>query len=162
MNRSIDEKELDRLLQAARAAGDAEGYARAKAEMALEKAKEALVTAPVTHEASPGGPTVPPALKLEVLKEQARNAAKNEEYKTRVTVGMTKAIALDYIKGIAPRIAGPSEIKKNSEKTHGVFISFGTLQRAMAKLIDEGEVELIEQSRWRYKGGAAAPLRSVK
>jgi hypothetical protein len=162
MNRSLDEKELERLLQAARAAGDAEGYARAKAEMALEKARETLVTAPVTYEVTPSDSASTKAEKLELFKEEAKKAVENEVYKTRVTVTMTKAIALDYIKSVAPRIVGPSEIKKNSEKNLDVFISFGTLQRAMAKLVTEGEVELIEPSRWRYKGAATAPLRSVK
>jgi len=162
MNRSIDEKELNRLLQAARAAGDAEGYARAKAEMALQRAQEVLISAPLTADVMPSDSTVTKTEKLEALRAEAEKAKENEVYTTRVTVTMTKAIALDYIKSVAPRIVGPSEIKKNSERNLDVFISFGTLQRAMAKLVDEDEVELIEPSRWRYKGSAATPLRSVK
>jgi hypothetical protein len=41
-----------------------------------------------------------------------------------------------------------------------VFISFGTLNRAMALLVDTGEIELTERSRWRFKG--RTELRSVR
>jgi hypothetical protein len=161
MNRSITDKELEALLQAARAAGDAEGYARAKFEMALERAKGALMATPVPHDAIPNEQSK--AERLEVLKIETKQTEGKEEYKTRVTVSMTRAIALDYIKSVAPRIVGPSEIKKNSEKSLDIFISFGTLQRAMAKLVESGEVELVEASRWRLKTRPdAIGLKSVK
>jgi hypothetical protein len=163
MNKSISDNELEALLLAARAAGDAEGYARAKFEMALERARAAVEILPANESQIL---TVEPqsgAEKLEVLKEQAKKAEGEEVYKTRTTVSMTKTIALDYLKNAAPRIVGPSEIKKNSEKALKVFISFGTLSRAMAALVESGHVEQIEASRWKYKGSAEAiPLKSVR
>ena len=59
---------------------------------------------------------------------------------------MTKTIALDYCKSVAPRIVGPSEIKKNSEKAHKIFISFGTLKRAMDAPMEAEEVEQVKIS----------------
>ncbi len=159
MNKSIGDMELEELLQAARTAGDAEGYARAKFEMALEKAKGTLVAASGAHEIVSNAPPQTKVEKSEELRNEAKRTEKTEEYKTRMTVSMTKTIALDYLKSVAPRIVGPSEIKKNSEKNLDIFLSYGTLQRAMAQLIQSGEVELIEKSRWKYKSGA---LRSVK
>jgi len=161
MKKTFDQNELDDLLAAVRAAGRAEGYAQAKLELALERAS---VNAGSLATAERGGVADNPpsgAEKLEALKEEARKADETEEYKTRTTVTMTKTIALDYIKSVAPRIVGPSEIIKNSKKTLNVFISFGTLNRAMAALVDAGEAEQTEPSRWRYKG-VGTTLRSVK
>jgi hypothetical protein len=69
---------------------------------------------------------------------------------------MTKTIALDYLRSVAPQVVGPSEIIKNTKKTQDIFISFGTLKRAIDALIDAGEVEQTEPSRWRFKEPAAA------
>ena len=96
----------------------------------------------------------PTPSKLDKLTDLANQAEKSEDdelYKTRTTVAMTRAIALDYLKTAFPRVVGPSEIKKNSHKVLKVIISFGTLKRAMESLIEAGEVEQIEPSRWRYK-----------
>ena len=163
MNNPINEKELEKVLEAARAAGRAEGYAQAKFEMALEIAKTVVELPQAEKPAIPSDILASKAEKLETLQVEAKKAEEEETYKTRATVSMTKAIALDYIKSAAPRIVGPSEIKKNSEKNLGVFISFGTLHRAMVKLVDAGEVEQLEPSRWRYKGRTEiAPLKSVR
>ncbi len=161
MNGSIDEKELERLLQIARAAGDAEGYARAKFEMAVERAKGTLLSGSVADSATPVIPEATKPEKLESLEIEAQKIEDNQAYRTRMTVAMTRATALDYIKSVAPRIVGPAEIKKNSEKNLDVFISYGTLARAMADLVKAGEVEQLESSRWRYTS-RAAPLRSIK
>jgi hypothetical protein len=160
MKKPIDEKELESLLQAAKAAGEAIGYARARFEMALERAKEVVEAPNPAAEAAPVEDLKAKTEKLETLKVQADKAEKETSYKTRQTVSMTKQVALDYLKNAAPRIVGPSEIIKNSQKTLGVFISFGTLNRAMAALIEAGDVEELERSRWKYKGSAT--LRSVK
>jgi len=151
MNKSISDNELEEYLRAARAAGDAEGYARAKFEMALEKAKAVLESGGAKGDLLKTDITTTKGDKLETLRNEAENAEKIEPYKTRMTVSMTKTIALDYLKNAAPRIVGPSEIIKNTKKSMGIFISFGTLNRAMEALIDAGEVELVEKSRWRFK-----------
>jgi hypothetical protein len=169
MKGQIDKKELAELLEAARAAGRAEGYAQAKLEMALERAGETQSTSGadfVSEPAnSPQGDLLSRAQKLETVRMAAENAQENEVYKTRTTIKMTKAIALDYLKSVAPRIVGPSEIKKNSEKDLGLFISFGTLKRAMNALVEEGAVEQLEESRWRHKprgSEATGILRALK
>jgi len=151
MNKSIGDKELEELLEATRAAGRAEGYAQAKFEMALERAKAAAAA-----------PPTPASSSDDQMGGQEPKTVGGEPYKTRTTVNMTRQIALDYLKSAAPRIVGPSEIKKNSEKKLNVFISFGTLSRAMVSLVESGEVEQIEQSRWRYRGHTELPLRSVR
>jgi hypothetical protein len=156
MKKSLSENELEELLAAARAAGHAEGYAQAKYEMALQKARTAL-DSPSPEQVGEDG-----IEKAEILQAQAQGEQEKESYRTRTTVNMTRAIALDYLKGVAPRIVGPSEIKKNSEKSLGVFISFGTLNRAMSALVESGEVEQTEKSRWRYRGRSELPLKSVK
>jgi hypothetical protein len=160
MSNSLNKKQLEELLEATRKAGWAAGYAQAKLEIALAQAGsggEAPKVEEISEEARSR------TEKLENLKTQAEEAEEGELYKTRTTVSMTKAIALDYLKSVAPRIIGPSEIIKNSKKKLGVFISFGTLSRAMASLTEGGEVEQIEQSRWRYKLRAdAISLKSVK
>lgn len=165
MNNSIDTRELEELLEAARAAGRAEGYAQAKFEMARERAKlvawQPQTEKPVANADVPA----PKVEKLESLKAEAQKTEAEEVYKTRTTVTMTKTIALDYLKSVAPRVVGPSEIKKNSEKDLNIFISFGTLKRAMDQLVESGEAEQTEPSRWRYKGrstDAGILLRSVR
>ncbi len=163
MNNPISGMELEALLQAARAAGRAEGYAQAKFEMALERAKTVVESSQLETPVAPPTVAASNAEKLEILQAEAKKAEEEEFIRLRVTVSMTRTIALDYLKSVAPRIVGPSEIKKNSEKSLGIFISFGTLQRAMVKLIEAGEIELIEASRWRYKGRPdAITLKSVK
>jgi hypothetical protein len=154
MNKSINDNELEAYLRAARAAGDAEGYARAKFEMALEKAKAALESGGTKDDLLKTDITPAKAEKLETLRDEAEKTEKTEPYKTRMTVSMTKAIAIDYLKNTAPRIVGPSEIIKNTKKNLGIFISFGTLNRAMEALVEAGEVELVEKSRWRFKDSA--------
>lgn len=163
MNKTFNMKELQNLLDASHAAGVAEGYAKAKLEMALERAGVAPES--LQHQETDVSADDSPskAAKLEEIRTQAQKDEEEQIYTTRMTVSMTKTIALDYIKSVAPRVVGPSEIKKNSEKALDVFISFGTLNRAMAILVKDGEAELIEKSRWRYKGRAdSLPLRSVK
>ncbi len=163
MNNPFSSKELEELLEAARAAGRAEGYAQAKLEMALERVNATAETTKAKQESPASQVTPPHVRKLQELSAEAQRAETDEVYKTRTTVSMTKTIALDYIKSVAPRIVGPSEIKKNSEKTLKVFMSFGTLARAMTVLVEAGEVEQLEPSRWRYKGRSdAIPLKSVK
>jgi len=160
MNNPINDKELEGILEAARAAGRAEGYAQAKYEMALERARAVVESPQAEKPIISSSPLASKIEKLETLQAEAEKIEENEVYKTRMTVSMTRAIALDYIKNAAPRIVGPSEIKKNSEKNLKVFISFGTLKRAMDGLIEMGEVEQVEPSRWRYK--AAVALKSVR
>ena len=160
MNNSIDAKELDELLEAARAAGRAEGYAQARFDMARERAKLVTTQPPVEKPAFNFDVPVSKVEKLESLKIEAKKAEEEETYKTRTTVTMTRTIALDYLKSVAPRVVGPSEIKKNSEKDLNIFISFGTLKRAMEQLVASGEAEQVESSRWRYKAGSV--LRSVR
>lgn len=156
MTKTLTDKELDDLLAVTKEAGRAAGYAQAKLEMALERAKSGGQAIASTE-------PVVAADKLEELRVQARKSENKERYKTRQTVSMTKAVALDYLRDVAPQIVGPSEIIKNSKRTMDVFISFGTLNRAMEQLVDSGEVERIERSRWRYKGRAdVAPLKSVR
>jgi hypothetical protein len=53
MKNAISQNELEELLGAARAAGRAEGYAQAKFEMALERAKATAETVPATESESP-------------------------------------------------------------------------------------------------------------
>jgi hypothetical protein len=160
MNNPIGEKELENLLAAARAAGRAEGYAQAKYEMALERARAVIESPQAEKPRVSSEPLAPNTEKLVILQAEAKKIEDSEAYKTRMTVSMTKAIALDYIKNAAPRIVGPSEIKKNSEKNLSVFISYGTLKRAMDGLVEAGEVEQVEPSRWRYKPAVA--LKSVR
>jgi hypothetical protein len=165
MNNSISDKELDELLEAARAAGRAEGYAQAKFEMARQRAKIAVGQIQPEQPAVISDVPASKIEKLEELKATAQKAEEEEGYKTRTTVTMTKTIALDYLKSVAPRIVGPSEIKKNSEKSLNIFISYGTLKRAMDQLVESGDVDQMESSRWRYKGrgtDAGTLLRSVR
>jgi len=166
MSNTFNIKELPALLAAARAGGRAEGYAEAKLEMALERAN-ASAEAPEIQK--PAENFTPPAQKLDVVEKlkqlgsQAEKAEQDTPYTTRTTVAMTKTIALDYAKSVAPRIVGPSEIIKNSKKTLNVFISFGTLKRAMDSLIEAGEIEQTEPSRWKYKGRIeTVALKSVR
>jgi hypothetical protein len=159
MTKTFTDQELDDLLEVTKEAGRAVGYAQAKLEMALERSKAG------SHTLAPVEPAIVDdvAAKREELKVQAHKIENEERYKTRQTVAMTKAIALDYIKSVAPQIVGPSEIIKNTRRTAGVFISFGTLNRAMDQLVETGEAEQIERSRWRYKGRAdVTPLKSVR
>jgi hypothetical protein len=162
MNKTFSQKELDELLAAVRAAGRAEGYAQARIELAMERA--GVVQTPSMTGESVGQAANPPSReeKLETLKEQAREAEAKEEYKTRTTVTMTKTIALDYLRSVAPRLVGPSEIIKNTQKNLNLYISFGTLNRAMSALIETGDVEQTEKSRWRYRGRSELPLKSIR
>jgi hypothetical protein len=163
MRKSFSEKELEDLLEAVRAAGRAEGYAKAKLEMALERASLPSGLSETGETADGDDSARPKADKVEILRDQARQIEAKETYTTRTTVTMTKTIALDYLKSAAPRIVGPSEIIKNTKKTLNVFISFGTLNRAMEQLVDAGEAEQTEPSRWRYKGRVdAVQFKSVK
>jgi hypothetical protein len=156
MATSLDKKELDAIIAAARAAGRAEGYAQARLDMALERV--GVGTDVISGDADT--PTAPASTqnfdtktqKIDALRAEAEKIEANEPYKTRTTVNMTRQIALDYLKNAAPRIVGPSEIIKNTQKDLKLFISFGTMNRAMAALVDAGEVELVEKSRWKYKG----------
>lgn len=160
MNNTYSSKQLEELLEAARAAGRAEGYAQARLEMVLERAKTGQ-DLPMIQET--GQDTAARAQKLESLQAQAAKAEEDRPYTTRTTVTMTRTIALDYLKSVAPRVVGPSEIIKNSKKNLGLFISFGTMKRAVEALIESGEVEEIETSRWRYKGRTdSVPLKSVR
>ncbi len=156
MAKTLSKKELSDLMTTVRRAGFAEGYAQAKMDMAIgevgkghseEEASDELDLAPPEPE------------KLATSTIGAAKAPDDNSYKTRTTVHATKAIALDYIKSAAPRIVGPTEIKKNSEKALSIHISFGTLKRATDALVEAGEIEQVEQSRWRYK---ATGLRFVK
>ncbi len=160
MAKTLSKQELSDLMVTVRRAGFAEGYAQAKMDMALGQMSEGHT-----------GDNEPDELDLVPLQPKASATATtaaetskpDEVYKTRTTVKTTKAIALDYIKSAAPRIVGPTEIKKNSEKALNIFISFGTLKRATEALVKEGEIEQIEESRWRYKGrGSSVELRSVR
>jgi len=167
MKSSFTKKELDDLLVATRAAGRAEGYAQAKYEMALERASaDASGEPPSTNSNTPtvySDDLLSRAAKVNALTEKAQKAEEENVYKTRTTVTMTRTIALEYIKSVAPRVVGPSEIKKNSEKDLSIFISFGTLKRAMSQLVEMGEVEQIEESRWRAKSRSdGAMLRALK
>jgi hypothetical protein len=165
MNNLLNDKQLEELLDAARAAGRAEGYAQAQFEFARERARIAVGPPSEAKLSTNPSVAVTKVEKLEVLKAEAEKVNAEAVYTTRTTVTMTKAIALDYLRSVAPRIVGPSEIKKNSEKDLGVFISFGTLKRAIVQLVAAGDVEMLEESRWRYKArgaDAGTALRSVR
>ena len=151
MTNPLNKKELEHLLEAARAAGRAEGYAQARLEIALERVGTAGDT-PKTQQTDEE--PLFRDLKLEDVKIRTEKAEENEPYTTRTTVAMTKTIALDYLKSVAPRIVGPSEIIKNTKKTLNIFISFGTLKRAIEALVEAGQVEQMEPSRWKFKGAA--------
>jgi len=160
MSNSLNKKELEGLLEAARAAGRAEGYAQARLEIALERAGAGGDT-PKTQETDKE--PLFRDLKLEDVKIRTEKAVEEAPYTTRTTVAMTKTIALDYLKSVTPRVVGPSEIIKNTKKTLNVFISFGTLKRAIEALVDAGEIEQLEPSRWRFKGHTGtASLKSVR
>lgn len=159
MAKTLNKKELSDLMTTVRRAGYAEGYAQAKMDMALGE----VDAPPQAEEVDQELDLVTP--QTEMLSSSTIGAAKTPDdgsYKTRTTVKATKAIALDYIKSAAPRIVGPTEIKKNSEKALNIFISFGTLKRATDALVADGEIEAVEQSRWRYKQRSETGLRSVK
>ncbi len=162
MTNPLTKKELSDLMDTVRRAGFADGYAQARADQ--EKLDAAMGRMAETQE-NFGHPEVPDnaALKAkgsEVVESQAGKVEEKELYVTRTTVAMVKTIALDYLKSVAPKIVGPTEIIKNSKAKLNVFISFGTLNRAMALLVDTGEIELTERSRWRFKG--RTELRSVR
>lgn len=158
MAKTLNKKELSDLMLTVRRAGYAEGYAQAKLDMALGEVDESPLSAEAQQEAdnAPELPIVAP--------RTTPTAAPTEDdglYKTRTTVNTTKAIALDYIRSVAPKIVGPTEIKKNSEKKLNIFISFGTLKRAVVALVEEGLIEQVEESRFRARPDAMG-LRSVK
>jgi len=88
-----------------------------------------------------------------------------EPYVSRTTIVATRAIALDYLRKVAPRSVGPTEIIKNAKSKLSVSISFQTLRRALDHLTQSGEVEQTEQSRWRYRAeeaGKVPTLRTVR
>lgn len=160
MANPLTKQELSELLDTARRAGYAEGYAVAKLELALDRVTETKAE-PEAERKNDSGRSV--TAKTAELPFQAAKSEEDEPYATRTTLAMTKNIALDYLRNVAPRIVGPTEIKKNSEKALNIFISFGTLKRATEALVHAGEIEQIEPSRWRYKVRTdAAGLRSVK
>jgi hypothetical protein len=162
MKSPLGSKELDEYIEAVKKAAYEEGYRRARLDMALGQ-DISTDPAPERVKRDIDQPRLPlPNERLEALREDARKAGEEQSYTTRTTVAMTKTIALDYLKRSAPRIVGPSEIKKNSEKDLKIFISFGTLKRAMDQLVATGEAEQVEPSRWRYKsqsGFGGAMLR---
>jgi hypothetical protein len=168
MNNPMTKKELSDLMETVRRAAYAEGYAQAKLDQ--QKLEAALKGIKETGEASNtqetlelDGEAASKGQKLENLRDLAKKNEENELYTTKTTVSMVKAIALDYLREVGPRIVGPTEIIKNSKIKLNVRISFGTLNRAMEALVDAGEVELVEKSRWRFKGHPEiASLKSVR
>ena len=158
MAKTLNKKELSDLMVTVRRAGFAEGYAQAKLDMALGQVDEvpALEDTQRESDVAPELPIVTPSATPVTASTEG-----DDLYKTRTTVNTTKAIALDYIKSVAPKIVGPTEIKKNSEKKLNIFISFGTLKRAVVSLVEEGLIEQVEESRYRARPDAIS-LRSVK
>ena len=156
MAKTLNKKELSDLMVTVRRAGFAEGYAQAKLDMALGQADEVPALEDTQRESD-----VAPELPIVTPSATPASTEGDDLYKTRTTVNTTKAIALDYIKSVAPKIVGPTEIKKNSEKKLNIFISFGTLKRAVVSLVEEGLIEQVEESRYRAHPDAIS-LRSVK
>jgi hypothetical protein len=160
MAKTLSKKELSDLMTTVRRAGFAEGYAQAKMDMALGEVGEVPSEEDAPEELDL---VLPPSKTPNNSAVMAARTPDDGFYKTRTTVNTTKEIALDYIRSAAPRVVGPTEIKKNSEKALNIFISFGTLKRATDALVEAGEIEQVEASRWRYKPRAeTAGLRSVK
>ena len=156
MAKTLNKKELSDLMVTVRRAGFAEGYAQAKLDMALGQVDEVPALEDTQRESD-----VAPELPIVTPSATPASTEGDDLYKTRTTVNTTKAIALDYIKSVAPKIVGPTEIKKNSEKKLNIFISFGTLKRAVVSLVEEGLIEQVEESRYRAHPDAIS-LRSVK
>jgi hypothetical protein len=168
MANHMTKKELSDLMETVRRAAYADGYAQAKLDQ--KKLEAALADVKETGEAHNtqemlglGGETSSREQKLENLRALAGKYDETELYQTKATVSMVKAIALDYLRDAGPRLVGPTEIIKNSKIKLNVRISFGTLNRAMAALIEADEVELVEPSRWRLKSNPdSASVRKIR
>jgi hypothetical protein len=74
MNNPFSSKELEELLEAARAAGRAEGYAQAKLEMALERVNATAETTKAKQESPASQVTPPHVRKLQELSAEAQRA----------------------------------------------------------------------------------------
>jgi hypothetical protein len=136
--------ELRELLEAVRRAGYAEGYAAAKMEAAMATAE---ATEP------PDAPKADPQISL---------TTETNEYVSRTPFNTTKAIALDYLKNVK-RASGPTEIIRNTLRQTGTRLTMTTLRRALDALAAEDTIELVDNSRWRFKEeNRAVPLRPVR
>jgi hypothetical protein len=129
------QKEIQTLLEAVRKAAYAEGYAAAKMEEVFSGA-----SLPVAPEDRRVGKELP---------EQA--IEEEHEYISRTPASTTRAIVLDYIKKIAPRAAGPTEVIRNTGRKTGVSISYASVRRAFDDLQAKGLVVEVDRSRWRLK-----------
>jgi hypothetical protein len=82
----------------------------------------------------------------------------NVPYVSRTPFGTTKKYTLEYLQGIAPKMAGPTEIIKNTKNKTGITMTYATVARAIDELIDENQVEKADRSRWR---ATSSKIRSV-
>ena len=99
--------------------------------------------------------TTPPSSEHVIPKSLAGN--QELPYVSRTPFGTTKKLTLEYLQSISPRVAGPTEIIKNTKQRTGTAMTFATVGRAIEQLIDEKLVEKTDRSRWR----ATSKLRSV-
>jgi hypothetical protein len=140
--------ELRDVIEAVRKAGYAEGYAAAKMEAALAAAES--VESPEAPAAPPPNPkAIQPIMEV-------------GEYISRIPFGTTKAMALDYLKNIK-RAAGPTEIIRNTLRQTGTRLTMTTLRRALDALAAEEVIEMVDNSRWRFKEeNRPVPLRPIR
>jgi hypothetical protein len=135
--------ELRDLIEAVRKAGFAEGYAAAKMEavMATKEAEDTPIPARGVPKAA---------------------ADTDDEYISRTPLNTTKALALEYLADVQ-RAAGPTEIIRNTLRKSGTRLTHTTLRRALDALVDEGRLEIVDNSRWIIKEvNRAVPLRPVR
>jgi hypothetical protein len=131
------QKEFQEYIEAVRRAGFAEGYAAAKMESAL------------------GGVRSPEKLSKEKVDRPVAS------YISKTPFEITKTLTFDYLREVAPRLVGPTEIVKNVS-AGGTEVAYTTVKRSLDALVKAGSAEKIGAKRWRLRIVTADSVKPIR